>query len=256
MSIEHVCTRSVLVGCVLVASTLAALLARRALAGGIPATGTMSYSGTLQDASGALLTGNHNIELKLWSTVSGGADPLCTTGSHAVELQGGRFSVPLPEKCTSMVKANSDTFADVLVDGASLGRTKLGAVPYAVEAGHATNADSATNATHASSADNATNASSATTASEAAGALQSSISTMQSQVAVLQGTALQGMQDFVILRSFDATSYDGCVANGIPQYCSNLAMEYCASQGHKFGLMTGGCGNGTCDGNRVVRCVK
>jgi hypothetical protein len=88
------------------------------------------------------------------------------TTSTSIALDSGRFSVALPDTCATAVKASPDAWAEVLVDGASLGRTKIGAVPYALEAGHATNADNATNAT---------NATAAGTASAAGGALKTTI---------------------------------------------------------------------------------
>jgi hypothetical protein len=160
-------------GSALVAVALAAaFFAGRALAGGIPATGALTYSGLLQDVSGAPLTGSHAIQVNFWSAATGGTTPLCQTASASITLDAGRFSVALPDTCTDVVKANKDAWVDVLVDGVSLGRTKLGAVPYAVEAAHATSADTATSAT---SATTATNATTAATANAAGGALKTTI---------------------------------------------------------------------------------
>jgi hypothetical protein len=57
MRVAHLPKRPVVVGLSLFGLTLGAFLAGRALAGGIPASGAMTYAGTLQDASGAPLTG-------------------------------------------------------------------------------------------------------------------------------------------------------------------------------------------------------
>jgi hypothetical protein len=126
-----------------VAILAAGFFAGRALAGGIPSTAALTYSGTLEDATGAPLTGSHNIQVDFWNAAAGGTTPACLTTSVAVVLDKGRFSVALPDTCASAVKASPDVWAEVLVDGASLGRSKIGAVPYAVEAGHATKADGA-----------------------------------------------------------------------------------------------------------------
>jgi hypothetical protein len=125
----------------------AAFLAGRALAGGIPATGALSYSGTLEDATGAPMTGSPNLQVDFWGAASGGTTPLCQTGPSATALDNGRFSVALPDTCTTAVKGNPNLWVEVFVNGNTLGRTKINAVPYAVEAGHATNADSAASAT-------------------------------------------------------------------------------------------------------------
>lgn len=124
-----------------------ALIAMGALASqvrgiGIPASNALTYSGTLEDESGALLNGPRNIEIKLW--LENGSDPLCATGSERRDVSNGRFNVPLPDKCTEAVSGNSDVFVEVIVDGAGLKPfTKLGAVPYAVESAHATTATKA-----------------------------------------------------------------------------------------------------------------
>jgi len=141
-------TASALVG----AAIAAAFFAGRALAGGIPATGALTYSGFLQNASGDPLTGSHPIQVNFWNAATGGTAPLCQTPSTSIALDAGRFSIGLPDTCTSAVKANPNAWVEVLVDGVTLGRTKLGAVPYAVEAGHATSADTATTAATANAA--------------------------------------------------------------------------------------------------------
>jgi hypothetical protein len=126
-----------------VALCAAGILVGRALASGIPVTGALTYSGVVEDASGNAVSGNHNIQVNFWNSQTGGTTPLCLTASVPVTLTAGRFSVPLPDSCTAAVQANKDVWAEVLFDGTAMGRSKLGAVPYAVEAAHATAADSA-----------------------------------------------------------------------------------------------------------------
>jgi hypothetical protein len=140
--------RWALLGSGMIGALAAAFLAGRVLAGGIPATAALTYAGLLQDANGAPLTGSHNIQVALWAMASGGSSPLCQTTSTPIGLDGGRFSIALPDACTTAVQANAESWVEVLLDGATLGRTKLGAVPYAVEASHATAADNATAATN------------------------------------------------------------------------------------------------------------
>jgi len=127
-------------GGLVLAIACAAFFAGRVLAGGIPATGALTYSGLLQDANGAPLTGAHNIQVALWPAATGGTTPACQTTSASLTLNAGRFSVTLPDSCTTTIQANADAWVEVLVEGASLGRSKLGAVPYAVEAAHASTA--------------------------------------------------------------------------------------------------------------------
>jgi microcystin-dependent protein len=126
----------------LAVSTLAGLLAAaftagRSLAAGIPPSSALTYGGTLQSSSGSPLTGTHAIEVRFWTTSSGGAT-LCTSGEQEdVPLKLGRFSIVLPDSCTDAVKSNAEAYVEVVLDQVSLGRTKANAVPYAVEAAHA-----------------------------------------------------------------------------------------------------------------------
>jgi hypothetical protein len=136
-----------------IAAAGVAFFVGHAWAGGIPAApGVLTYSGVLEDANGAPYSGT-NVEIKLWSAGPTGGTVLCDTGSPVALTQDkrGRFTVSL-DGCATAIKANANVWSEVLIDGNSLGRSKMSAVPYAVEASHATAADSATTATTASTA--------------------------------------------------------------------------------------------------------
>jgi hypothetical protein len=148
------------VGAVAVAAAIGYLLGH-ARAAGIPATAAMTYYGTVTDTTGTPVSGMKNIQLQMWNVATGGTTPVCLTTSTAMTLTAGNFQVVLPDTCTTAVHAGADLWIEVLVDGATTGRTKLGAVPFAVEAGHAASADTAT------------------TAAGATGALMTSVSALQ-----------------------------------------------------------------------------
>jgi len=141
---------------------------------------------------------SYNILLILYDAATAGNN-LCQSASVALTLANGHFSVPLPDACTTAIGANPSVWVDVLVDGSDTGRTKIGAVPYAVEANHAVNATNATTATNATSATsattatNCTNATNATNASNAAGALGTTLSAIQGDVSTLQ-SSVSGVQ--------------------------------------------------------------
>lgn len=118
------------------ALTLAVLFAARARAAGVPESEALTYTGYLEDAEGAPLKGVHSVAVRFWAAAEKGT-AICSQELASAELASGRFQVPLPVECVDAVKSNPDLYVDVLVDGASLGRTKLGAVPYALEAGRA-----------------------------------------------------------------------------------------------------------------------
>jgi hypothetical protein len=106
---------------------------RSARAVGVPADGALTYAGVLEDANGAPITGQKNIAVQVFDAASGGTKR-CEVLSQSYTLVGGRFEIPLPNTCTSAVQGVPDLWLELLVDGASTGRAKLGAVPFAIEA--------------------------------------------------------------------------------------------------------------------------
>jgi hypothetical protein len=118
------------------AAIVGAFLVGRARADGIAATGGLTYSGTLEDTNGAPLTGTKQMQVSIFDSATAGTLQ-CGAGPMPIALVGGRFQLLLPDTCTAAVSANPDLWIEVFVDGATLGRTKLGAVPYAVEAARA-----------------------------------------------------------------------------------------------------------------------
>jgi hypothetical protein len=121
--------------------------------------------------------------VKFWNDPSASASSnlVCDSGTPTkIGLTSGRFSIGLPDACATAVKGSPNLYVEVLVDptgsgATSLGRTKISAVPYALEAGHATAADTATSAT------SATNATTAATANAAAGSLATTLSQLQAE---------------------------------------------------------------------------
>jgi hypothetical protein len=119
----------------------ALLLGSRVWAGGVPGDDALRYAGTLEGADGPLI-GDHFIEVKFWHDAKSETEPAdCTTGSKKIAVRNGHFSMPLPAACRDAVTRYPELFVEVSVGGASLGRAKLGAVPYALEAEHAVTAD-------------------------------------------------------------------------------------------------------------------
>jgi len=137
--------------CVLTAAVT--LLAVRARAAGVPDAAALTYTGYLENPDGTPATGTKGIGIALYAVATGGGKPVCEQKPQDIEPVSGRFQLTLPYDCTDAVKANPDLWAEVQVEGALLGRTKLGAVPYAIEAAHATNADAAGDALKAGALD-------------------------------------------------------------------------------------------------------
>lgn len=112
-----------------------AFLGGKGWAAGVPTTGALTYSGNLESAGGTPLTGNHSIQVSFWNTASGGTSPLCQTVPSSLSLDpGGRFTLTLPDECATAVRNSANVWVQVTADGLSMERSKLGAVPYALEA--------------------------------------------------------------------------------------------------------------------------
>jgi hypothetical protein len=141
-------------------------------AAAIPADNVaLVYTGVLEQ-NGVGVTSAHTIAIELHTA----QDPtdasdvlLCRVQPGTpVSVQNGRFSIPLDTSCATQIRSHPDVFVEVQVDGPAVGaRTRLGAVPYAIEA---SNADTATQAVTATQADTATTADSATSAMTAGSA--------------------------------------------------------------------------------------
>ncbi len=123
-------------GCVIVG--MAAYRLGRARADGVPMVTPLYYGGILDD-SGRPVEGTRNVTVRLWDAATAGAT-VCTTAAGATAFSGGRFRVALDGACVGAVRANPELWAELQVDATTFPRSKLGAVPYALEAGRATGA--------------------------------------------------------------------------------------------------------------------
>jgi hypothetical protein len=114
--------------------------AGRARAANIPTTEPMVYSGALTDTAGAPLSGTRTIQLALWDQAALGASQCATAPANVTLRAGGAFQLSLPDACIAVVHDQADLWLEVIVDNVPLGRSKLGAVPFAVESDTARNA--------------------------------------------------------------------------------------------------------------------
>lgn len=114
-------------------------------ADGAPATQPLWYAGTVSNEAGAPLSGNHQIWVRLYTDQMGTSPALCATGPTSVPVARGRFRVELSTTCVELMRKNPDLFVEVSVDDDSkpFPRSKVGAVPYALEAAHAVSASEA-----------------------------------------------------------------------------------------------------------------
>lgn len=128
---------------ILLAACLLAVVAGvtvRAWAEGIPTQTPLVYSGVLQTTAGAPITTAQSIQLSLWddSAATAGANQKCVTATQSITPDAqGRFRITLDQQCLSAVRSAPNLWVQLQVGATVLPRTKLNAVPYAVEAGSA-----------------------------------------------------------------------------------------------------------------------
>jgi hypothetical protein len=118
-----------------VGGTVAAYRVGRARADGVPMVNPLYYGGVLDDG-GRPIEGTRNVTVRLWDAATAGATA-CTTTAAGTAFSGGRFRVALDGSCVGAVRANPELWAELQVEGTVFPRSKLGAVPYALEAGRA-----------------------------------------------------------------------------------------------------------------------
>ncbi len=144
--------RRTIAACVLTAALCFALglYVARAGAAGMSGPARLTYSGYLEEPDGTPVSGDKPIALAFYDAAASGKKLGCEISSEPLtHVDRGRFQVPLPDTCVGAIQSTVDIWVDVQVDGLSVGRSKLGVVPYAVEAAHAISATSATSASGA-----------------------------------------------------------------------------------------------------------
>jgi hypothetical protein len=108
----------------------------------IPAQNALVYTGTLTDAAGRALSSPQNVRIALYDAATDG-NLVCERASASTNLDpNGRFQVTMPDLCAAAVAASPDLWVEVSVAGGPLGRAKIGAAPYALEAGNASKLES------------------------------------------------------------------------------------------------------------------
>ncbi len=107
-------------------------------AAGVPVEAPLTYAGVVTDSAGTAPVAPLDVTVAVFDAASGGAG-VCAAAPVQAAAGSGRFSVVLPKACADAVHAKADLWVEVQVGPAktALPRQKLGAVPYALEAGAA-----------------------------------------------------------------------------------------------------------------------
>lgn len=166
---------------------------------GAPAVQPLFYAGTVTSKQGDPLDGTHPVNVSLFGAVTGGS-ALCSTSTLQVPLTAGRFRVELPsgsQGCREAVVNNPDTWVELTVDGTTFPRSKVGAVPYAIEADHSKSATSVTGG----------QADALTQLSATVASLQASIATMTatSTAKPIKARVIKAAPDCIFNASLNAT---------------------------------------------------
>lgn len=104
---------------------------------GVPSQDPLTYFGLLEQ-NGAAFDGVKAMTLRLWSAASNGNQLCSTSPAGGVQVQKGRFKIILDKSCVDAVRANPEVWTELQVDTETMPRSKLGAVPYALEATRST----------------------------------------------------------------------------------------------------------------------
>jgi formylglycine-generating enzyme required for sulfatase activity len=105
----------------------------------VPATQRIYFGATLED-NGMPMNGTVNVVVELFAAETGGAS-VCRTSAPSTPVTQGRLRIELDPGCVAAIRANTDLWSQLTVGTTQIGgRSRLGMVPYAVEAVHAVDA--------------------------------------------------------------------------------------------------------------------
>jgi hypothetical protein len=110
-------------------------LVGRAAATGTPHT-PLYYGGYLED-DGLPVLNPRTLQINIWddpTSTDSGAHLKCFLAPTVTSFDKGRFRVALPDACTAVVTAQPTLWVEVIVDSHALPRSRIGAVPFAVQA--------------------------------------------------------------------------------------------------------------------------
>jgi hypothetical protein len=92
------------------------------------------YSGIALDGGAPIADGTHAIGIGLFDAPTGGA-ALCTIAPSPIETVGGHFAISVAAAaCGAAIQRGEEIHVELSIDGTLLPRSRVGAVPYAVNA--------------------------------------------------------------------------------------------------------------------------
>ncbi|MET0385638.1 MAG: hypothetical protein ABW321_06750 [Polyangiales bacterium] len=117
-----------------------------------PEPESLTYSGTLTDPAGKPVDETYQLTLNLFASAvpAEGEQPTCTVGPLEAPITQGHFSIDV-SACAAVLQATPEQYTELTAKTGEnpevkLGRSKIGAVPFALEARHSVIATQATQA--------------------------------------------------------------------------------------------------------------
>jgi hypothetical protein len=127
-------------GAIVLCSIALAYFVGRSRAAGVPAPPSLVYAGYLEEA-GQPVTGQRIMSVELFDNSGATGNALCGVLSTPVDVAGGHFRISLtgstPATCESVVFANVDLWVRVKSGTTTFPLTKIGSIPFALEAQNA-----------------------------------------------------------------------------------------------------------------------
>lgn len=108
----------------------------------VPTTEPLVYRGYVTN-NGVPLNGSYQVDFKLFADADGGTAQLCQTLATSLQVTAGQFALPLASACVDQLRTQAVSWAEVAVGSQVLGRQRLTAVPFAMEAALAATANAA-----------------------------------------------------------------------------------------------------------------
>jgi len=236
-----------------------------ALAEGAPTMAPLFYAGTLE-ADGKLAEGAYKIALTLVDSEMS-EQAVCTSLSPNTQVTAGRFRVEVSQECVAQLRDKPDLWARIKFTNELTGATnelpkasKIGAVPYAmeaqraVEARHALNADLAALATNAENSKETAHAKNADLATRATAADSATQATNCTNAEKSKSVEVHG-HGAKLADSPGDNWYAACfrAAQSDMFACGLMANRWCGSHGYAGGWYVGESSDGT---TRLVNCIK
>ena len=95
----------------------------------------LTYTGTALLGGVPIEDREHTIGATLHTRPTGVVGAVCSQGPEPITTTSGRFAITFTDaECGSAIQRGSELFVEVTIDGTPLPRTRIGAVPFAVEA--------------------------------------------------------------------------------------------------------------------------